>query len=669
MASGNVCWGIELGAGAIKAIKIERRGEELKVLDFAVVPHKRVLSTPDLDQNDAMRVALGTLVSQHDLTGARIAVSVPGHAAFARFAKLPPVDRKKIPDIVKFEAVQQIPFPIEQVEWDYQTFQSPDSPEVEVGIFAMTRERVMQQLAQWQDVGITPSYVNLSPVAAYNALAWDWQFTEKTPGTVILDIGTTSADLIVCEAGRVWMRTFQLGGHRFTQALVDTFKLTYLKAEKLKREAEQSKHARHVFQAMRPIFGDLAQEVQRSLQYYQQLHRDANLTRLIGLGSTFQLPGLRKYLAQQLQLEVVRPEGYNRITFDGPRAGELQAASLNLATAYGMALQGVGLETIEANLMPTSVVRAALWKRKRPWFAAAAAVTLVAGAAGFARYTYGKLAVVNKPIDPVVQRVQAQVGSLKRQWQQVEGENAITDARAANALQLLLHRDYMGFITRDVGELLATAQAAAVQRSQGQAPPMGGVRFVSFSALFEPPRRPMGDEGFGGSPMGGSGDDEGKRTLTARLIITTTLPDTGAFMQSTFVDWLLRNAERPGVPYTIRYERLALQSVAAIEGDDAADPMGISRPGAPGTGIAGDRGPGRTPGGMMGTGSGGRPSGFGSGGAGGVGGTGDLDQLAPMPAPPPNAPPGTNISTYELIWTITIKPPSENNEDDNNRLD
>ena len=667
MASGNVCWGIELGAGAIKAIKSERRGEELK---SSTSPSYRTNESSQRQTSTRTTpcVALGTLVSQHDLTGARIAVSVPGHAAFARFAKLPPVDRKKIPDIVKFEAVSRSHSPSNRSSGTtrHSRAQTPRGRGRHLRHDARTRHAAA---AQWQDVGITPSYVNLSPVAAYNALAWDWQFTEKTPGTVILDIGTTSADLIVCEAGRVWMRTFQLGGHRFTQALVDTFKLTYLKAEKLKREAEQSKHARHVFQAMRPIFGDLAQEVQRSLQYYQQLHRDANLTRLIGLGSTFQLPGLRKYLAQQLQLEVVRPEGYNRITFDGPRAGELQAASLNLATAYGMALQGVGLETIEANLMPTSVVRNAVWKRKRPWFAAAAAVTLVAGAAGFARYAYGKLAVVNKPIDPVVQRVQAQVGSLKRQWQQVEGENAITDARAANALQLLLHRDYMGFITRDVGELLATAQAAAVQRSQGQAPPMGGVRFVSFSALFEPPRRPMGDEGFGASPMGGSGDDEGKRTLTARLIITTTLPDTGTFMQSTFVDWLLRNAERPGVPYTIRYERLALQSVAAIEGDDAADPMGISRPGTPGTGIAGDRGPGRTPGGTMGTGSGGRPSGFGSGGAGGVGGTGDLDQLAPMPAPPPIAPPGTNISTYELIWTITIKPPSENNEDDNNRLD
>ena len=53
MASSNVCWGVEVGAGAIKALKLQRDGDDLRVLDFVVLPHKLVLSTPDLDQGDA----------------------------------------------------------------------------------------------------------------------------------------------------------------------------------------------------------------------------------------------------------------------------------------------------------------------------------------------------------------------------------------------------------------------------------------------------------------------------------------------------------------------------------------------------------------------------------------------------------------------------------------
>jgi type IV pilus assembly protein PilM len=385
MASSNICWGIEMGFGAIKALKLENDGGEYKVLDYAIINHPKVLSTPELDQTDAMRVALGTLVNQHDLSNAHIAVSLPGHQSFARFAKLPPVEPKKVPDIVKFEAVQQIPFPLEEVEWDYQTFVSPDSPDIEVGIFAVTRQRIMDQLSMLNDVGLTPDLVTLSPIAAYNALAVDLGFTNDTPGTIILDVGTVSTDMIIAEAGRVWVRTFPIGGHQFTEALVSAFKLSYSKAEKLKREAEQSKHARHVFQAMRPVFGDIVQEIQRSIGFYQSVHPDADLKRLVGLGSTFRLPGLRKYLKQQLQMDVYRLEQFKKISMDGPQAGEFQASSFNLATAYGCVLQNFEHAPMRANLMPVQVIKGAMWKRKVPYFATAAGLAAAAAGAMFIR--------------------------------------------------------------------------------------------------------------------------------------------------------------------------------------------------------------------------------------------------------------------------------------------
>ena len=49
MASSNICWGIEMGYGAIKALKLENDGGEYKVLDYAVINHPKVLSTPELD--------------------------------------------------------------------------------------------------------------------------------------------------------------------------------------------------------------------------------------------------------------------------------------------------------------------------------------------------------------------------------------------------------------------------------------------------------------------------------------------------------------------------------------------------------------------------------------------------------------------------------------------
>ena len=49
-----------------------------------------------------------------------VIISVPSQNSFARFVKLPPVEKKRIPEIVKFEASQQIPFDINDVQWDWQ---------------------------------------------------------------------------------------------------------------------------------------------------------------------------------------------------------------------------------------------------------------------------------------------------------------------------------------------------------------------------------------------------------------------------------------------------------------------------------------------------------------------------------------------------------------------
>ena len=352
MANAQAAWGIEIGAYAIKAVRLERTGDSVEVSDFAFIPHKKVLSSPDVDQREVVRLSLGQLISEKKLEGEQLVMSVPGHTSFARFAKLPPVEPKKVPDIVKFEAVQQIPFPIEEVEWDYQTFVADDSPEIEVGIFAITREKIQERLSLYGEVGMSPEVMTLSPVSVYNAMAYDHTLATREEPVVYIDIGTYATDVIIAEAGRCWIRTFPIGGTHFTEAIAESFKLKYPKAERLKLEASSSRYTKQIMQAMRPVFSDLLQDLQRSLGYFSSVHRDAKLETMIGLGSTFKIPGLRKFIGQQLQVNVSRLDEFRRISVGGRQAADFVEHTVNMATAYGLALQGVGSAPINANPSP-----------------------------------------------------------------------------------------------------------------------------------------------------------------------------------------------------------------------------------------------------------------------------------------------------------------------------
>lgn len=702
MASSNICWGIEIGAGGVRGLKLQADGENIRVLDFISFDHPKVLSTPELDQDDALRVALGMMANQYDLSNAQVAISVPGHQSFARFAKLPPVEPKKVPDIVKFEAVQQIPFPLEDVEWDFQTFVSPDSPEVEVGIFAITRQRIMERLTLLQDVGITPDVATLSPIALYNAFAYDLEFTENTMGTILLDIGTMASDLVIAHSGRVWVRTFPIGGHQFTEALAETFKLPYSKAEKLKREAEQSKHARHVFQAMRPVFTDLVQEVQRSIGYYQSLHPNSDLKRLIGVGSTFALPGLRKYLKQQLQMDVYKLEQFKRISVDGPRAGEFQTASINLSTAYGLALQGLRLAALEANLMPVKLVREAMWRRKTAWFGAAAAVAAAASAALFIRPMMDNAAVTAAGTPAQFQQAINDANARKANAQEKGVLAGGGDRLAAEqTIQMFDSKEIFGHIVSDVGAMLASAERQrgnlrgdapvyAVNKistdyrpgkSDAAATPSAGMGYGremedpgEFSEFVAPrpgmPGGPMGARpGLGAASTSGEPSEvRDKPRIYVEMQLTTIAPDPYKFTTDTIEQWLRENVKRAGLPYEIyledefwSHQRLE-ESSAAPGARDRTGPRAPRRgpdnefveiqplPGAPSgrnpLAVPPDRG-----------GGGDRPNwGVPGSGQGEV----DLDRLAPLTVPEDTGPAPT--ATVTVRWYVMLEPKAEASE-------
>jgi type IV pilus assembly protein PilM len=387
MASGQAVWGIDVGKCALKAVRLRAGAEDkVELLATDYIAHPKILTQPDANRDELVASALEKFLSRNDISTDKVVVSVPGQHTLARFSKLPPLEEKKIPDIVRYEADQQIPFDIDEVIWDYQTFREEDSPEIEVGIFAMKRELIRSYLMHFENAGIEPVMVQSSPLALYNTAAYDGLLDDGAT-TVILDIGAENTDLIVATPWSLWTRTIPLGGNNFTEALVKSFKLSFSKAESLKLTASSSKYARQIFQAMRPIFADLVQELQRSIGFYTSTHRDAKLTKCLGLGSAFQLPGLAKYLQQNLSLTMQRPSKFNMIEpSSAVNAPQFSENLLSFGVAYGLALQGLGLTTVSSNLLPPEIAKQAVWRRKRPFFGAAAACLLLGAGAMWMRY-------------------------------------------------------------------------------------------------------------------------------------------------------------------------------------------------------------------------------------------------------------------------------------------
>jgi type IV pilus assembly protein PilM len=397
-------WGIDLGQCALKAVRLQEVDGQLTATAFDYVEYPKILSQPDADPDQLTREALEQFLSRNTLRGDNVAIAVPGQSGLARFVKLPPVEEKKIADIVKFEAKQQIPFNLDEVVWDYQKLGASNvvdgfALETEIGLFAMKRDMVNRYLQHFKDVGVEVHLIQMAPLALCNFVAYDLLGKDLDGGgeegkkncVVALDIGADSSNLVITDGNKViWQRPIPLGGNHFTRALTKDMKLTFAKAEHLKRNATKSGAAelKKILASLKPVLNDFVGEVQRSLGYFTNTHRDAQIEYMMGLGNAFRLPGLQRFLSEKLQLEVRKLEKMSRLGGDTVLSAPIYNDNiLSFAVAYGLALQGVQKAKLITNLLPGEIRLERLVRAKKPWAVAAAGLLLLAlGAAALGNF-------------------------------------------------------------------------------------------------------------------------------------------------------------------------------------------------------------------------------------------------------------------------------------------
>ncbi len=429
-------WAVDVGNNALKAIKLglTDRGD-VEVVGFAHIQHGKILTgvgVTEIERDELIAISLRRFVEQNEIDTDEVVISVSSQNSFARFVSLPPVEKKRIPELVRFEASQQIPFDINEVQWDWQLMEkTAGSNQNRVGIFAIKNEVVESLLEHFKAEQITVTAVQMAPMALYNYVVYDRDELAEAPdrAVVVLDIGAENTDLVVCTKSAVWQRCIPMGGNAFTKAIANAFKLSFRKAEKLKRTAPMSKYARQIFHAMRPVYSDLASEIQRSLNFYTNSNPNVKLTRAIALGGGTRMRGLLKYLHQTLRIPVERPETFKKLRIGpGVSATKFHDNAADFGVVYGLGLQGLGLGRITSNLLPRSIARSVAWAGKARYFTAAALLFLLVsimsfGRTSFDKASYNKAADVRQKIGAVIARArqaQRKLRTFQEQGRQYE---------------------------------------------------------------------------------------------------------------------------------------------------------------------------------------------------------------------------------------------------------
>lgn len=429
-------WGLDIGKSALKGVKLQPTKEGLEIL---AVEHIRYPIEEDEDErNEQVADALRQFVAKHKVGKDRVVVGLAGLHAFSRFINLPPVDKSKVDDLVRLEAQQQIPFPINEVNWDFVRLPQEDpGDEIEVGIFATRSELVDGFLNDLREPGIQPAIVTIAPLAIYNFIRANGE--DEEGAAIILDIGAEHTDLVIVDGERFWIRNLRIAGNDITKALSERFKVPFAEAEKLKRSSSKSAQAKKIFGTMEPVLKDLVGEIHRSVGFFKSQAEDLSVKRMVLLGDGAKLKNLPKFLREQLRYKVTRVQqlAEDRFVIDPDvDLDTLKKHLLGFGVAFGLAVQGADQAHCSINLAPQQLQIIDTLRDKMKWAIGAAILAWAAFGLGYLQQTQS-LKVTQAAMEKTkglnwITDLQGEVAGLQDLstfQQQADAYNALGDGR------------------------------------------------------------------------------------------------------------------------------------------------------------------------------------------------------------------------------------------------
>src|ERR1700757_390436 len=323
--------------------------------------------------------------------------ALPAQSVFARFVKLPPLGQEKLDKIISFEAQQNVPFPLDEVVWDYQLVGGGLGEQIQVVLVAIKVDLLDQINGAVEGTGLQTSIVDIAPMALYNAFRYSY------PGvgdcSLLLDIGARTTNILFIEPGKFFLRSVPLGGSAITTAIAREFNESFAAAETRKKQdgfvslggayAEPSDpNVGRVSKIARSTMTRLHAELMRSITHYRAQQQGNRPARIFLCGGAAGMPYMREFFHEKFQVpvEFFNPLQNVTVAESAPTQEGARSAHL-LGELVGLALRSVTVCPMELNLRPASVVRRHDLEKRRIFFIAAAAFILLALLGWSAYYT------------------------------------------------------------------------------------------------------------------------------------------------------------------------------------------------------------------------------------------------------------------------------------------
>src|SRR5881296_169702 len=478
---------VDFGAGTLKLAEFEvNEAGGLRLKQYGL----KSLGQDGLQESTreaTILKALQAMITEKGIKAKTVNVCAPGFHVFSKFVKLPPVDAGKVTQIIQYEAQQNVPFPLEEVVWDYQILGSAPGGELEVLLVAIKADIVEGLFRVTETAGLHLQLADVSPAALCNAFRFNYGELEDC--TMLLDIGAKTSNLLFFEKGKVFSRSINLGANSITQDFANESKLKYDVAEKIKieegfvslggaYEEPENPHQAAISKIARQFMTRLHIQVNQTLQFYRGQQGGSAPQRLFLAGGASIMPYTAQFFAEKLNLPVEYFNPFRNVQIDPSiDLEELAKVAHSFGEVVGLGLRNVAQCPVEMNLMPKSSLKRQQFNQKKPYFIATV-FSLVAVVLAYVWF-YAKIADIKRDS---LARINEKVEPLKQKEAELQVEYDKLQKLNRESGQLTEWMEQRFFWPDVLTELRRLLMQAEANRKQVMAGVENGVWIESFTS-------------------------------------------------------------------------------------------------------------------------------------------------------------------------------------------
>jgi type IV pilus assembly protein PilM len=322
--------GLDITTSSVKLIELSQTGKRFRVESYSAEPTPpSSVSEKAIVDAKAVGEAIRRAVKRAGAKATDVAVAISGDAAITKVIQMPSsLSERDLEGQVEIQADQYIPFPMEEVSFDYEIVgpNEKDPELMDVLLVATRTDNVEQRQAAVTAAGLATEVVDVEAFALENACGL---LSHQIP-----DNGVGQSDLKV-----IYTRDFNFGGQQLTEEIMRTYGLSMEDAGRAKKQGGLPSNYQP--EVLEPFIDDMTQQVSRSLQFYLASAGGREQPDMILVcGGCANIPGIADVISSRVGIptEIGDPLGQMKISSKAKSQGVHKDATA-LLTACGLALR------------------------------------------------------------------------------------------------------------------------------------------------------------------------------------------------------------------------------------------------------------------------------------------------------------------------------------------